>query len=148
MDGNSDFSAQITRLLKEGIDHYNFRLSAIKNIQLWESVPLKDVHVIIDEINDSGLALYTFLPFCYKFLGIDMFEYYLKIYNTNCDTKRKYIIEGFKDYPIEVDYSLSEFISDFNNFKNIGRNLIRQGATPVPKLKILGTSLWIDLQDI
>ena len=108
----------------------------------------------MNEIKYNGLALYTFLPFFYKFIGIDLYTYYKQISESKNWDKDKIdmIIADFKLYPNEfyggeIEIDLKEYNLILKLFSQIRSNLIRQGAVGVEKVHHLGKG-WLYFKDI
>lgn len=135
----AEFRDKIVTLLLDGIDAYNFERILFTKFDSWVSITLDDIYAIIEEVKDNGLALYTFMPFCYKFLGIDLFQYYRD--NVMTSNKSRNLSE-FSNYPIQITNEFERVFRDYgieeDNLFKMRKLLIEQGAHAVNKLQRLG----------
>jgi hypothetical protein len=85
---------------------------------------------IVDTIKNDGLALYTFMPFCYQFLGIDLFQHYER----NVMPSSKFSMDDFTNYPRQITGVFNQLSQDyekeFEGLLKIRKYLVAQGAYP------------------
>jgi hypothetical protein len=134
----ADFKNKIVSLLLDGIDEHNFVRILFRDFDSWSNISLNEIYEVLEAIKEEHLALYTFMPFCYKFLGIDLFQYYRYSFISD---KHKAAV-SFRNYPIyitnEFERAFKEYGREMESFLKIRKNLIEQGAHPVNKLQKLG----------
>lgn len=144
MDNN-----KLKQLLEGGIDHYNFkRIIFSETNRVWfDKVSYIELKEVVESIKSNNIGLYTFLPFCYIFLGIDLFYYYEEQLNDewkDCSSCIS-IAKDFERYNVKLHYDseLNDTLDQFNISKDylnkIRRKLVKQGAKPVKLLRTMGS---------
>jgi len=138
---------RIKKLLKQGIDHYNFmRIVFSEENRIWlDKISFSDVEEIVDSIKGNSIGLYTFLPFCYVFLGIDLIHYYNQQLQKEWEGDSLYsrIAKDFEYYPIRLHYDneLDDYLTKFAIIKytlnQVKVRLIKQGAKQVKYLETI-----------
>lgn len=106
----------------------------LDHISYWELITYNQIKELIEAIKLKG-ALYDFLPFCYLFLEIDLFRYYIEKANSDWnDPKIAKQINSFNRYPFfyeEREEILNHHKSVVPILKKIKARLIEEGAYEV-----------------
>ena len=118
----------------------------LSTIEEWKEAPLSLWEAILDEIKDKPLSLYLYLPFTYKFLGIDLIIRFYNLKDISKDTLT-YINDSLSDknhwlylFQSEINMIIRQNGSIFNDLILIKESLTNQGATPVHSLFISNDS--------
>ena len=107
--------------LKTGSDSM-FIPFMLSTIEEWKEAPLSLWEAILDEIKDKPLSLYLYLPFTYKFLGIDLIIRFYNLKDISKDTLT-YINDSLSDknhwlylFQSEINMIIRQNGSIFNDF--------------------------------
>lgn len=142
----------IVKNLKEGIDPHSFNIFMFAKIDQWKDFQLNDWQDILAKIKNNKLGLYAYIPFMYKFIGIDFYTYFDTLTDVNQSVK-EYILDAKENnsflslYKGELKGDLPQYGIDFQDFKEVRDKLITQGGVKVEKIKYMGTDppSWIEL---
>jgi hypothetical protein len=114
-----------------------------RNISILENLSYSDWLSILDRVKNSSLSLYSFLPFAYKFVGVNLIDRFLSFNDILPETK-SYIIDSLDE---KYDFlSLSSMdVSILRNYDglivklvNLKIRLIGEGAVSVDKVVYTG----------
>lgn len=107
------------------------------NISSWKDKPLSFWEDILDEIRNKPLSLYLYLPFVYKFLGIDMIPKFLG-YDDISESTSDYMRDSLDEkshwlyfFPSDVGMINDTDKVIFEEFVVVKKKLVAQGAIPV-----------------
>lgn len=146
---------KIITLLEDGIDHYIFKeiVFSDKNIDWFKALNYKDLEDIVFAIRENSLGLYTFLPFCYVLLGVDMFAYYDKQLEKGVLGYSQKVSADFYKYPKSLyskegrNWTLDEFNVKKSDILKIRLRILSQGAKKVEYLKVVNQDLKVYFED-
>lgn len=126
-----EFLTIIKKKLRGNIGAGQFARFMLNHINMWETITYPEIKSIVDEIKYHG-STYSFFPFCWLYLEIDLFQYYELQAKTVWKTKIAEIqIASFISYPIsyeEKSEKLRYQESIILKLKNIKLRLLEEGA--------------------
>lgn len=142
------FLDKIIRLLSKGIKGSRLESLMIRNVEKWDGMSREDIELIIDTIKFNQIALYSFLPFCYKYLGVNLFTFYVeRSKELWLDPRSDDIITLFEKYPIEIHEFELEYLEkksmSLDSFNSVRLSLLKQGFDGVDKVKVCFKNQWI-----
>ncbi len=110
-----------------------FREWMVKEIQLWEDFDYKNWLFILDQIKNEPLNLYSFFPFIYRILGIEIMHEFESLKNVDKEVLR-YVNKGKGFHIHSLRGSDLTFYKKnkaaINKAYEIRNKLILQGAKP------------------
>ncbi|MEZ5043966.1 MAG: hypothetical protein R2828_28985 [Saprospiraceae bacterium] len=126
------FKAMESKLAGDFFGPFRFSRYMLKYINYWELITYDQIKEIVELIKYNG-STYTFFPFCYLYLEIDLYKYYIeKSYDPSWNKEKANIqIEGFASHPLEAEEKsnkLDEFKQLIPKLKKIKKRLIEEGA--------------------
>lgn len=133
---NSNFVETIKSKLTGGNVWGPSRFSTfmLEHIDDWEKITYQEIKEIVELIKYNG-STYTFFPFCYLFLEIDLFRYYEKMsYVSWNKEKAKKQIKSFKVYPLSKEEKVNKlrhYQLILPRLRAIKKRLIKEGAYEV-----------------
>lgn len=108
-----------------------FNTFMLKHIDHWEFISYDQIKELVEEIKFHG-STYSFFPFCYLFLEIDLYKYYLKRANEDWDKEKADIhIRSFRSHSIDQEEKITKleyFNSIHHRLEKIRERLLKEGA--------------------
>ncbi|MEL6560257.1 MAG: hypothetical protein AAFQ94_18860 [Bacteroidota bacterium] len=117
-----------------------FQPHMFSNIKDWKDKDLQFWEGILEEIRDRPMCLYIYIPFTYKFLGINLLDQFFQYQDISQQTIN-YVKNSLEEKyrwlyltKMEINIIKKEDFNIFNILIDIKNNLILQGATTVEEL--------------
>jgi len=148
----------IIRLLKKDIGHYGFKriIFSPLGINWLTKIRFNDLIEIVDQIKKHDGGLYVFLPFCHKYLGVNLKKIYIdSLYSKWQNIELcKSISKNFDFYPFKLhsEYEREIYIKEFNKdlgcdfFLKIHLRLIKEGGIPIKNLDLMARNQKVSFQ--
>lgn len=109
----------------------------------WINKPLRYWYDILYCVQNNPISLYLYIPFSYKYLGINLIPTFMGL-NTVNDEAKRYVEDSLKEelhwlglYPSDIGMIKRENKSLFSDFVLTKKRLTDQGAIPVHILYLL-----------
>lgn len=137
---DKDYLSLLERRLIDGESSQAFKIFMFSNYVKWKDINLEELRSLLELIKLKELSLYAFIPFWYRFMGVDTYKLYEKMNEFEwIDDECFKIIKSFDTFP--KDLSLSDMLLlDRHNlslasFIEIRLRLLTQGIERVNKVE-------------
>lgn len=125
----------IERLTTQSYGPFGFSEFMLQYIEQWKEIEYEELLTIVEEIKFSG-GIYSFFPFCYLFLEIDLYDYFKKQANEKQWDKEKSFaqINSFRVHPLDTedkDRLLKEYPKTIEILQLVKTRIILEGALSV-----------------
>lgn len=117
-----------------------FQPHMFSNINDWKDKDLQFWEGILEEVRDRPLCLYIYIPFTYKFLGINLLDKFFQYQDISEETIH-YVKDSLEEKyrwlylsKMELDIIKKVDSNIFNTLIGIKKNLMLEGAHPVEEL--------------
>lgn len=125
----------VKRLTIETYGPFGFSEFMLRYIEQWKNIEYQEILTIVELIKFTG-GVYSFLPFCYLFIEIDLYTYYKQQVEVgNWDEVKAFAqIKSFKVHPLESFSDKKQLLDEFPEalpmLQAIKGKLIIEGAAP------------------